>query len=376
MAYLVIDKLTKIFKRTKEQDFRAVDELSLSLDEKEMLVLVGPSGCGKTTTLRLIAGLEQPDNGSISIEGRPQTALPPQERNVAMIFQHHALYPHLSARENIAFGLKLRKLPTAEITKRVGEACEMLGLNGCLDRMPADLSGGEQQRLALARALVRRPKVFLLDEPLSQLDAPLRGRMRREIRGLQRRIGAAMIYVTHDQTEAMAMGDRIAVMERGRIQQVDLPRNIYERPANIFTAQFIGSPAMNVLHGRAEAGPGRVVFRCEINGQNGSSISIPLPGHLIEKVRSRSEIAVGFRPEHLRLSSTRLNADAPGPLQAVVELVENTGVDSYVYVSYGTARLVSRYNRGQPPVIGENMTLEFDVEHALFFDSQTGEAIR
>ena len=341
-----------------------------------MLVLVGPSGCGKTTTLRLIAGLEKPTDGSLYLEGHNQASLAPQERNVAMIFQHHALYPHLTARENIAFGLQLRKLPPAEINKRVGEATEILNLNGCLERLPAELSGGEQQRVALARALVRRPKVFLLDEPLSHLDAPLRSRMRREIRFLQRRIGAAMIYVTHDQTEAMAMGDRIAVMDRGRLQQIGTPDNVYRKPCNLFTAQFIGVPPMNVLHGSIDPDSGSFAFNpTAAENPPGESLAIPLPKSLADKARNRRKVALGVRPEHLRIESDPSKADSSGWFKAVVDLVETTGVESYVYLTCGSVKLVARCEASHRPAIGENLSLAFDIAQAVMFDSETQDAI-
>ena len=245
MAQVVIEHLTKVFAGESGEPVRAVDGLSLVVEDREFLVLVGPSGCGKTTTLRLIAGLEEPTHGTISIGGRPVTNLPPKARDVAMVFQNPALYPHMTAYDNIAFGLTLRKCPKAEIQRRVMEAAELLGLNGCLPRRPQELSGGQRQRVAIGRAIVRRPALFLFDEPLSNLDAPLRAQMREEIARLHTQLGATMIYVTHDQVEAMTLGGRVAVLQAGVLQQVGPPVELYRHPANAFVARFIGALPMN-----------------------------------------------------------------------------------------------------------------------------------
>ena len=229
MARVVLENLTKHFKAPRREPVRALTRLSLSVEDGEFMVLVGPSGCGKSTTLRLIAGLEQPDSGSIAIDGRAMDRVPPKDRDIAMVFQNHALFPHMTARENMAFGLMVRKSPRAEIEMRIKEAAEILGLNGCLDRRPEHLSGGERQRVALGRAIVRKPGVFLFDEPLSNLDAPLRAQLRREIRQLHERLRATMIFVTHDQVEAMTLGHRIAVLDRGELQQVAAPLEVYRR---------------------------------------------------------------------------------------------------------------------------------------------------
>jgi multiple sugar transport system ATP-binding protein len=245
MARVVIENLTKVFQGPAGEIIRAVDSVSLAVEDREFLVLVGPSGCGKTTTLRLIAGLEEATHGTISIAGQIVTNATPKDRDVAMVFQNHALFPHLSAYENMSFGLKLRKCPPAEIERRVMEAAEMLGLNGCLKRRPEELSGGQRQRVAIGRAIVRRPRLFLFDEPLSNLDAPLRAQMRDEIAALHAQLNATIIYVTHEQVEAMTLGDRVAVMQAGVIQQVGEPVELYRRPANPFVAGFIGAMPMN-----------------------------------------------------------------------------------------------------------------------------------
>jgi multiple sugar transport system ATP-binding protein len=245
MAQVVIESLCKAFKGPGGEVIQAVDNVSLVVEEREFLTLVGPSGCGKTTTLRLLAGLEEADSGNISIDGKFVTDSEPKERDVAMVFQNPALYPHMSVFENMAFGLKLRKCPRAEIERRVSAAAELLGLNGSLKRRPEELSGGQRQRVAIGRAIVRRPRIFLLDEPLSNLDAPLRAQMRDEIARLHAELVPTMIYVTHDQIEAMTLGQRVAVMHNGKIQQLGTPEEIYRRPVNAFVAGFIGAMPMN-----------------------------------------------------------------------------------------------------------------------------------
>jgi ABC-type sugar transport system ATPase subunit len=249
MASVLLQNLTKRFDGPGQQTIEALRALDLEVHDGELLVVVGPSGSGKSTLLRLIAGLEQPTAGSISIGGRQVDALPPQERNVAMVFQDHALYPHMTVRENLRFGLKLRKTPASEAASRVEQVVDLLGLNPLLERLPTALSRGEQQRVALGRAIVLRPSLLLLDEPLSNLDAPLRGQMRREIFKLQRALKTTMVYVTHDQAEAMALGDRIAVLAGGVRQQVDTPGKLYAKPASAFVARFFGTPPMNLIRG-------------------------------------------------------------------------------------------------------------------------------
>ncbi len=249
MVRVVIENLSKIFKGAKGEEILVVNNANLTVEDKEFLVLVGPSGAGKSTTLRMIAGLEEISEGTVTIDGKVVNTVPPQDRDLAMVFQNYALYPHMTVFENLAFGLKLRKIPKTEINHRVQETAHMLGLASLLDRKPSALSGGERQRVALGRAIARQPKVFLFDEPLSNLDAPLRAQLRTEISKLHRRLEATMIYVTHDQAEAMMLGDRIAVMNEGVIQQVAAPMALYNSPANVFVAGFIGAPPMNLFHG-------------------------------------------------------------------------------------------------------------------------------
>jgi len=362
VAAVTLEQLVKVY----PGGVRAVDGLSLAVPDGQLAVLVGPSGCGKTTTLRLIAGLEGATGGSVWIDGRPVDRLAPRHRDVAMVFQHHALYPHLSVRGNLAFGLKLRHAARAEIRRRVEETAAMLGIADLLDRRPAALSGGQQQRVALGRAIVRRPKVFLLDEPLSSLDARLRARMRDEIRRLHRKLGATMIYVTHDQTEAMTLGQRVAVMHQGRIQQADDPTTLYRRPANRTVAALIGSPPMNLLDGRIETRDGRPVF-CH------GRLQVPVPEEWAGRLEPYVDkpITLGVRPEHLGLREKGDGANLPerpggcfaqiGPVpffaQALIEAVEPAGPDSYLHLNTGGQILIARVDPRQDLRPGQQVDL-------------------
>ncbi len=313
----------------------ALDALTLDVEPGEFLVLLGPSGCGKTTVLRCLAGLEEPTAGDVYVEGVRVNDLPPKDRDVAMVFQNYALYPHLTVRENIAFPLRMRGVRDPERAARVGEAAAVLGLEALLDRRPGQLSGGERQRVALGRAIVRRPKVFLFDEPLSNLDAKLRAEMRAELVALHRRLGATMLYVTHDQVEAMTMGRRIAVLRAGRLQQVGTPREIYARPANVFVAGFIGTPGMNLLRA---------------------------PGH------GATEGTVGFRPE-----DARLVAPQEGQWRGRVVLVEPLGAETLVHVRPdGVETLVVRTREGEPPAAEARVGVHVDASRLHRFDAATG----
>ena len=312
----------------------AVDDFTFEVRPGEFLVLVGPSGCGKSTTLRMVAGLELPTSGRILIGGRDVTALPPKDRDIAMVFQNYALYPHMTVRENMSFALRLRHVPKGEIARRVDAAAETLGLTPYLDRLPKALSGGQRQRVAVGRAIVREPAVFLFDEPLSNLDAKMRVEMRAEIVRLHHRLGATMIYVTHDQTEAMTMGDRIVVMEGGRIQQAAPPLEVYDRPANKFVASFIGTPPMNVL-----------------------------PPGVLDLGRT-----VGVRPEHLRIFPAD---DAPeGALRAHVDIVEPLGAETLVHAILDgrNTPIVARAPGSTPVRHGDALALVPDMEKAVKFD--------
>ena len=307
-----------------------VKDLDLDIADGEFLVLVGPSGCGKSTTLRALAGLEPTSSGRITIDGKDVTNLEPGDRDIAMVFQNYALYPHLTVEENMGFALKLAKLPKAEIKAKVHEAAETLGLTEYLKRKPKDLSGGQRQRVAMGRAIVREPKAFLMDEPLSNLDAKLRVQTRAELASLQQRLGTTTVYVTHDQVEAMTMGDRVAVLKDGELQQVAPPRELYDAPANEFVAGFIGSPAMNIF---------------DYNGGR-----------------------VGVRPEKMFINK------GPVGFQGVVDIVEELGAESYVYVTVGENRLVARAE-GTPPQRGEEVVLTFNPREAHRFDPETGRRI-
>jgi len=321
MANVVLDHVRKIY----DNEFVAVEDASFEAKDGELLVFVGPSGCGKSTLLRMIAGLETITSGTISIGDRVVNDVPPQARDVAMVFQSYALYPHMTVRENLAFGLKLRKHSRAEIETRVGGAAELLELDELLDRRPKQLSGGQRQRVALGRALVREPAVFLLDEPLSNLDAKLRLQMRTEIAKLHRRLGTTMIYVTHDQIEAMTLGDRIVILDRGRIQQIDTPMNLYTYPRNLFVAGFIGSPAMNFIGGRLVADPSSAFV------SHDGAIRVALG---VKAPASEREAILGVRPEDL-------GVDLDGS-DSLLELVEPVGNESFVYARAGENQLVAR----------------------------------
>ena len=308
-----------------------VKDLDLEIADGEFLVLVGPSGCGKSTTLRALAGLEPTSSGRITIDGKDVTNLEPGDRDIAMVFQNYALYPHLTVEQNMGFALKLAKLPKADIKSKVHAAAETLGLTDYLKRKPKDLSGGQRQRVAMGRAIVREPKAFLMDEPLSNLDAKLRVQTRAELASLQQRLGTTTVYVTHDQVEAMTMGDRVAVLKDGELQQVAPPRELYDAPANEFVAGFIGSPAMNIF---------------DYNGGG----------------------RVGVRPEKMFINK------GPVGFQGVVDIVEELGAESYVYVTVGENRFVARAE-GTPPQRGEDVVLTFNPREALRFDPETGRRI-
>jgi multiple sugar transport system ATP-binding protein len=380
VARVVIDHLTKIFPRPKGEPIRALDDANLTVEVKELMVLVGPSGCGKTTLLRLVSGLDEATQGEISIGGKPMKNIPPGERDIAMVFQNHALYPHMSAYENMAFGLKIRKCPGKEIESRVKETAEMLDLIDCLERMPRELSGGQRQRVALGRAIVLHPAVFLFDEPLSNLDAQMRIQMRMEISKLHKRLGATMIYVTHDQIEAMTMGDRMAVMNHGVIQQVGDPVSIYEQPANLFVAGFVGSPQMNFFDALVVQKDGGL-FVEEQNGGNGEAIEPRISMRLENDIAMRMEayagkkIVFGIRPEKIHRAQ-RITGVADGrSVEAVVEVIEPAGAETFLYFARGKRTLAVRMAGGNQAKVNEKLALSLDMTEARFFDPATGKAI-
>jgi ABC-type sugar transport system ATPase subunit len=346
-------ELTRLCKRFGNTD--ALTDVSLTVADREFVVLVGPSGCGKSTLLRMVAGLEQETHGAILFDGRPVTRLSPGQRNVAMVFQNYALYPHLSVGANIGFGLRRAKLPRAEKQARVLDVARLLELEDLLDRRPSALSGGQRQRVAMGRAIIRNPSVFLFDEPLSNLDARLRMQMRREIRALHAKLPTTTLYVTHDQTEAMTMGDRVVVMNKGRIEQVGTPDEIYNRPRSRFVAEFIGMPGMNIL-------PMHVSDRALHLG--GQAWSLPHGAKL-----PMGEVIVGLRPEHLRLS------DGPHGLPALLDQVEPMGSETLLYLHHEGHKLCARVGPDCALLPGARVMLDLMLERATLFDTGSGAAL-
>ncbi len=376
MARVVVENLNKIFKGPKGENIPAVKDVSLTVADGEFLVLVGPSGCGKSTTLRMIAGLEEITSGTVTLDGQVLNQIAPKDRDIAMVFQNYALYPHMTARENMAFGLKLRNYSRAEIEERVGKAADILGLRDCLDRPPKELSGGQRQRVGVGRAIVRQPKVFLFDEPLSNLDAQMRVQMRREISALHTRLGATMIYVTHDQVEAMTMGDRIAVMRDGVIQQIAEPMALYHEPANMFVAGFIGSPAMNFFRGTLEP-DGVFSAECLVRiAESGTGFRVRLDDGMIFRLRDYTgkKIVLGLRPENIVAVLGTENSDTT--VQAVAEVVEPLGAETYLYAASGGHSFVARVQQGHRVAAGQKVSLVLDMSRAHFFDPVTEKTIR
>ncbi|WP_317895117.1 ABC transporter ATP-binding protein [Pyrofollis japonicus] len=345
----------------------AVDHIDLDVEDGEFIVLLGPSGCGKTTTLRLIAGLEKPDEGHILFGNRDVTRLPPRERNVSMVFQSYAVWPHMRVFDNIAFPLRIKKYPEEEIRRRVKWAAELLQIEDLLDRYPAQLSGGQRQRVAVARAIVVEPDVLLMDEPLSNLDALLRVKMRSELKKLQRKIGVTTIYVTHDQVEAMTMGDRIAVMNKGRIMQIGTPDEVYNKPANLFVAGFIGSPQMNFIDAKiVEEDKGPVI--------DIGFAKIPIPKEYSELVKPLREqkVVVGIRPEHIYVEERC--REGTFPLEGIVDFVEMLGSDTILHVDVGGKILVVRLSGSRSFKLGQRIRICIDILKTHIF-RQSGETV-
>jgi multiple sugar transport system ATP-binding protein len=353
-------------------DVAAVKDFNLDIEDKEFVVFVGPSGCGKTTTLRMIAGLEDITSGDLYIGDRRVNDVAPKDRDIAMVFQNYALYPHMSVYQNMAFGLKLRKVPKPEIDQRVRQAAKILDIEHLLDRKPKALSGGQRQRVALGRAIVREPQVFLMDEPLSNLDAKLRVQMRAEIRKLHQSIQTTFIYVTHDQTEAMTMGDRIVVMRDGVIQQADTPQQVYNHPVNMFVAGFIGSPAMNFLRGELAEESGFIFFRAP-------EMSIKLPEGRYRSLRNAGvvgkSVVLGIRPEDLHNDEVFLTTYPDATLKTNVEVVEHMGSELYLHVTAGGQTLVARVNARFDVSPGTSLPLALDLNKVHVFDAETELAI-
>ena len=384
MATVSLENVNKVY----ENGFHAVKDFNLQIADGEFMVLVGPSGCGKTTALRMVAGLEDITSGILRIGGKEANDETPKERDIAMVFQNYALYPHMTVAENIGFALKLRHMPKDELKEKVRDAADILGLTDWLDRKPGQLSGGQRQRVAMGRAIVREPSVFLMDEPLSNLDAKLRVQMRAEVARIQRRMEVSTIYVTHDQIEAMTMGDRVTVMRDGTVQQVDTPQNLYDKPDNIFVAAFIGSPAMNLY----DATVGEGARSLKLGSQN-----IDLPESVVLKrpaLRSYAgkEVVVGLRPEHLPAEA----ADSTGPkLVGEVDLVEALGSELVIHFTIDANRVLAegavdkdeaaalKKGEGVARVAaktavkpGDKLTFAVDIDEMKFFDTQTGLSIR
>ena len=360
-------KLEHVYK-FYDEGVPAVRDFDLHIKDKEFIVLVGPSGCGKSTTLRMIAGLEDISKGDLLFDGKRMNDVPPKNRDIAMVFQNYALYSHMTVFNNMAFGLKLRKVPKAEIKKRVEETAAVLGLENFLHKKPEVLSGGQRQRVALGRAIVRDAKYFLMDEPLSNLDATLRSQMRSEIIKLHQRLQTTTIYVTHDQTEAMTMATRIVVMKDGVIQQVGTPKEVYNSPKNLFVGGFIGSPAMNFLNGSIQDHQFKI-------GEE----KIPLPvhnlDHLKEKGFENKEVILGIRPEHIHLHAERHNGTQWAKLEAYVEVVELLGSETLLYLKMEDQTFIARVEVNYHIQIGERISLAIDLENAHFFDSDSEERI-
>lgn len=364
MASVILNNIYKIF----DDGTKAVDNFCLDIEDKEFIVLVGPSGCGKSTTLRMIAGLEEISQGELYIGDRKVNTTAPKDRNIAMVFQSYALYPNKTVYKNMSFGLENHKVPKGEIKKRVNEAAKILGIEKLLSRKPKALSGGQRQRVALGRAMVRNPDVFLLDEPLSNLDAKLRTAMRTEITKLHRRLGTTFIYVTHDQTEAMTMGDRIVVMKDGVIQQVDTPQKLYDYPINTFVASFIGSPQMNFIDGipvREKDG-----IYLHIGGDK-----MLLPGKYdSERIGAYfgETITVGIRPEDIGDSAHFISSHPGSVLEGVTEVTELMGSEVYAYIRYGKTRLTARLRPDTETRADKKIRFAFDENKLHLFDKKTG----
>jgi multiple sugar transport system ATP-binding protein len=376
MAKVTLENLSKIYPEKGGPGVAAVKQINLRIEDREFMVLVGPSGCGKSTTLRMIAGLEEISGGTVTIGDQVVNEVLPKDRDIAMVFQNYALYPHMTVYENMAFGLKLRKFPKADIEARVKEAATMLGLAPYLKRKPKALSGGQRQRVALGRAIVRKPKVFLFDEPLSNLDAKMRVSTRTEISKLHARLGATMIYVTHDQVEAMTMGDRICVMKDGNIMQVAAPLELYNRPDNLFVAGFIGSPPMNFFRGIVRREGDHVCF-VEDNAV-GPPLKVTLDATLAAKASAHGEKAIvfGIRPEAIHDALT-VAAPEPGRTADVkVEVSEPMGSETLLYLDTGATSFIARVNPTDRFEAGQRVQVTLDLTHAHLFDAATELVLR
>ncbi|MBK8566322.1 MAG: sn-glycerol-3-phosphate ABC transporter ATP-binding protein UgpC [Saprospiraceae bacterium] len=357
MASIRFEQVSKRFDKVT-----AVDNVSFEVNEGEFMVLVGPSGCGKSTLLRMIAGLEEISEGKLFIDGKVVNDLPPKDRDIAIVFQNYALYPHMTAYENLAFGLKIRGLSKTEIHEKVMEAARVLEIEPLLERKPKAMSGGQRQRVAIGRAIVRNPKVFLFDEPLSNLDAKLRGQMRLEIARLHKQLKTTVVYVTHDQVEAMTLGDRIAVVNKGKIQQIATPQQLYDQPTNRFVAGFIGSPPMNFIEGKIEQSQGGLTFS-DPTGQ----LVVPLPDHSVPSAQAGQPLSFAIRPEHLHTHPAK-GEQHYAAFTAQVQLVERLGHESFAFASLGGQQVVARLAPEENVTVGERVQLLAELTKGQFFE--------
>ena len=354
-------------RKTYDNGVTVIDDLNLEIKDKEFIVLVGPSGCGKSTTLRMIAGLESISEGDLYIGERRVNDIQPKNRNIAMVFQSYALYPHMSVYKNMAFALEMKKTPKKEIDEKVREAAKILALEPYLDRKPKELSGGQRQRVALGRAMVRNPEVFLLDEPLSNLDAKLRTEMRAQISALHKRLQTTFVYVTHDQTEAMTMGDRICVMKDGVIQQLDTPQNLYNNPINMFVAGFIGSPQMNFINAKVEEESGTTLLCFDKN-------RIPYKRDELKDYIGK-EVVIGIRPENIHDTESHVETDESAEFSAKVDLAEMMGSEIYLYMKFAGEKLIARVSARTEFKTDDVVTLRFDTNKFHVFDKESEKVI-
>ena len=364
MASLSLQHINK----TYPNGFQAVKDFNLEIEDKEFIIFVGPSGCGKSTTLRMIAGLEEISGGTLKIGDKVMNDVEPKDRDIAMVFQNYALYPHMTVYDNMAFGLKLRKVPKDQIDKAVREAARILDLEKLLDRKPKALSGGQRQRVAMGRAIVRNPKVFLMDEPLSNLDAKLRVQMRIEISKIHQRLGATIIYVTHDQTEAMTLGTRIVVMKDGVVQQVDTPQHLYEQPGNLFVAGFMGSPQMNFLDAQIAEKGGDLIAKV-------GEYDIVIPAAKAKVLKDGGYVGktviLGIRPEDIHDSQMFIEASPSVPMTSTVKVYELLGAEVFLYFDVNGTQVTARVDPRTNSKTGDTIKFAFDMEKSHFFDKET-----
>ena len=364
MASLELKNICKVY----SNGFEAVKDFNLKVEDKEFIIFVGPSGCGKSTTLRMIAGLEEISSGELIIDGKVVNDVEPKDRDIAMVFQNYALYPHMTVFDNMAFGLKLRKVPKDEIKAKVEEAARILDLEKLLDRKPKALSGGQRQRVAMGRAIVRNPKVFLMDEPLSNLDAKLRVQMRIEISKIHQRLGATIIYVTHDQTEAMTLGTRIVVMKDGVVQQVDTPQHLYEQPGNLFVAGFMGSPQMNFLDAQIAEKGGDLIAKV-------GEYDVVIPAAKAKVLKDGGyvgkTVVLGIRPEDIHDSQMFIEASPSAPMTSTVKVYELLGAEVFLYFDVNGTQVTARVDPRTNSKTGDTIKFAFDMEKSHFFDKET-----